>query len=60
MRSLHPCLHCVQGFVGMAAYTGRLEAVRTPPPYDEFRILEETWSPMRTVVEVRQPLHVHT
>ncbi|KAF5828588.1 hypothetical protein DUNSADRAFT_17384 [Dunaliella salina] len=39
-----------EGFVGMSSYTGRLEAVRTPPPYDEFRILEEAWSAMRTVV----------
>jgi len=52
----HQILACAplsQGFVGMGTFSGRLEPVRTPPPYDEFRILEEAWSSMRTVVEVR-------
>jgi len=43
---------CTQGFVGTNTFRGRLEAVRTPPPYDDFRQLEESWSAMRTVVEV--------
>jgi len=52
MQVLATCmLH--EGFVGMSSYRGRLEPIRTPPPYDEFRILEEAWSAMRTVVEAQ-------
>ena len=42
------------GFVGLAChYTQRLEvAAKTMPPYDEFRLLEESWKSMRIVVEV--------
>ena len=43
------------GFVGLAThYTQRLEvAAKVMPPYDEFRLLEESWKSMRIVVEVR-------
>lgn len=40
----------------MANYRSRLEPVKIPPPYDEFRLLEESWRAMRVVVE--HQLHV--
>eukprot|EP00798_Chlamydomonas_sp_ICE-L_P028700 gene28700-31865_t len=42
------------GFVGLGGgITTRLETVRTWPPYDEFRTLEESWRVMRSVVEAQ-------
>jgi hypothetical protein len=42
----------LQGFVGMSGYKGRLEPVRAPPPFDEFRLLEESWRALRPVGEI--------
>lgn len=35
--------------MGMSGYKGRLEPVRAPPPFDEFRLLEESWRALRPV-----------
>lgn len=39
------------GFVGLNAHISRHEAMKSLPPYDEFRLLEESWQGMKPAVE---------
>lgn len=46
-----PRVRAPPGFVGISTHMVRHEPMRSPPPFDEFRLLEESWALMRHVVE---------